>query len=81
MILSRQLAPHPERIFRIQVQDAMVLHKNLWHPVIGRRQQKAVIEPNLQRPWLQLAIPLRLGITQPQVPFADDRRLIASRLQ
>ena len=50
---------HLDRIGGIESDDAMVLHIDARHAVAGRGHDEGVVEADLERPGLDLAVPIR----------------------
>ncbi len=63
----------PQRICWIEVFHMAVFHKDLGDTVIGRWQEETMIEADIERTGPQFAVPVRCGITEAEVPFADRR--------
>ena len=70
------------RVRGIVADNAVILHENARHAVTGRRDEEGVVEAQLQRARLDVAIEIRLRlVAQPKVPFADHSRLVARGLE
>ena len=70
-----------QRVARVQVHDAVVLEEHGRHPVAGCREQEAVIKADLQRPWLDVLVPVDTAVAKAEVPFADDSRRVTGALE
>src|SRR5690606_12301020 len=58
MILARFFRTDPQRIGGIEIANAVILDEHLRDTIVRRRQQEAVVEPDLQRPRLEFAVPV-----------------------
>ena len=61
----------------------MVFEIHAWHAVVCVRKQERIIETNLKGAGLHVAVPIDpcSTVSQAQVPFADDGRLVAGLLK
>ena len=76
------LVPDPERVGGVEVQDAVIFEINLRDAVVRSGKEEGRVEADLQRPGLELAIPLRTlaFLAEAEVPLAHDGGGIARRL-
>ena len=50
---------YPKRVFWVEVEHPVILNVDLRHPVVGRWEQKTVVETDFQGARFELVIPLR----------------------
>lgn len=79
VVVGRFFIADPERIFRVEIQDAVVFHVNLRDAVVGGGEEKIIIEADLAGAGSDHAVPigpLALG-AETEVPLADDGGFVA----
>lgn len=81
MVWSRFVIANPQGIRRIEMAHSTIFDKHLRDTVVGGRQKQTVVEADIQRPWLEIPVPIRLGVTESKMPFSDDCGRIALLLQ
>ena len=59
----------------------MVFDVDAWHAIAGGRDDESVVEADLERAGLDLAVPIDRAVTQSEMPFADDAGRVAGLLQ
>ena len=79
MVTGGFFVTDPERIFRVEIQHAVVLHVDLRDAVVRGGQEEIVIEAELARTGRDDAVPIGAFAfgTETEVPFADDRGFVA----
>ena len=62
-----------QRIRGVEVHHPVVLEVDTRHPVVGGREEKGVVEPDLEGARLDLSVPVHRGSLgpQPEVPLAN----------
>jgi hypothetical protein len=76
------LAAILQRIGRIEPDDAMILHPHERRMAVHDGNAEVVIEAALERPGLQVGVPIRLRlVAESEVPLAKTSRRIALALQ
>jgi len=81
MVIGRFLVADPQRIGGVEVLHATALDERLRHAVVCGGQEEAMVEANVKRARPQLAVPVRRGIAEAEVPFADGGRGVARALE
>ena len=84
VVLAGFLSAHPKWVRSFQIQNVMILHVDLRYTIVSRWQKKTGIEPNFQWPRFKCTVPVRSALVsgpEPQMPFADHRRLVTCSLQ
>src|SRR6476619_7503419 len=77
LVADRAAVAHPNWIGGVEPHDAMVLDIDAGHAIASGGNQEAIIKTELKRPRLDVAIPIEIAGSEPQVPLADDARGIA----
>ena len=72
---------HLDRIGPVETYHTAILEIDGRHSVAGCREQEAVVEADLERSGSNLSVPVDVAFTQPEVPLADDGRLVAGTLE
>ncbi len=69
-------------ISRVEANDAAILHVHRRHAIAGRRHDERGVEPDVDWPRPDLAVPVRPALrTKSQVPLADDPCRVARPLE
>ena len=66
-----------DRIVRVEVVNDTPVDKHAGHAVVGRCHDIGLIKAYVERARADLAVPVNGSISEADVPFADDGRLIA----
>ena len=67
-----------DRVGRVEADDAMVLDEDAGHAVAGGGHDEAIVEADLERAGLDLAVPIEgSSLAQAEVPLADDAGRVA----
>src|SRR5690349_15505555 len=75
------LVIHRDRVLGIEIQNAMILDEHTRRTISRCRNNETFIKTDLQRAGFDFYIPIRLFVTQPEMPFADDASVVAGFLQ
>ena len=78
---ERVVVIHADRVFRVQVDDAAVLHEDARHAVAGGRENEGVVETDVERTGRDLAIPIEVAGAQAEMPLADHAGAVAGLFQ
>jgi hypothetical protein len=81
LVADRPAEAHPDGIGRVEPDDAAVLDVDAGHAVARGRDEERMVEADLAGPGPDLAVPVDLAPAQAEMPFADDARRVARRLQ
>ena len=76
---ARRLAAYEQGIAGIEIHHPVVLDVDARDPIVRVRQEKGVIETDLQRSRFDDSVPVEsaLCVSQPQVPLSDHRDLVS----
>ena len=69
-----------DRVVGIEADHAVVLDVDAGHAVAGGGDDEGVVEADLERAGLDLAVPVEVAGAQAEVPFADDAGAVAGLL-
>ena len=72
LAVDRPAVADLDRVGRVEADDAMAPHVDARDAVAGRRHDEALVEPDLERPRLDLAVPVDRA--RPRAPGATCRR-------
>ncbi len=76
------LVADPQRVGRVEIQDAVILHEDLRHAVVGGGQEEDEVEADFERAGVQLAVPVGAAVAaEAEMPFADHGGAITGLLQ
>ena len=81
LVADRLAVADPDRVARVEADDAMAPDEHAGHAVAGRRHDEGVVEADLERARPDRAVPVDRAGPEPEVPLADDPRRVARPLQ
>ena len=80
-VADRLVVADPDRIARIEADDAADSRRRRRHAVAGGGHDEGLVEADLERAGLDLAVPVGAAVAEAEVPLADDARGVAGLLQ
>ena len=77
LVADGLLVADPDRVGRVEADDAAVLDVDARHAVAGGGDEEAVVEADVERAGRDVAVPVEVARAQPEVPLADDAGRVA----